>query len=113
MGDVLIAALKIGEVIPIYGSADAESGTLTISGQPTYTLYDSSGNIIAGHNAQNTTGFDNTALDTVRAWKTLDTSALALGFYTITFKFNAVHSVDSITRTFEPNVSFNLKPPGA
>lgn len=115
MADILIDPLVIGEVVPIYGHLDAASGTLTISASPapTYSLYDASGVVVTGHSAQTVTGYDATALDTVMAWNTLDTSALTAGWYRMEFTIKATSSVDSIARTRKASVAFLLKAVGA
>lgn len=98
-----IVRMNEGEKRTPYSSASVSSGTLTISGSPTYSLYDDTDTVVTGHSAQAVTGYDNTALATVRVWKTLDSASptvLAQGVYRIVFTFSATKSVDSITETF-------------
>jgi len=104
MPDIVIIERK-GEKRPLFGSATASSGTLTVSGTPTYAVYDSTGTAVSGQSG-NVTGFDNTALATVRAWVNLDTSAAALvaGNYNVVITILAASSVDSMTRTYETEV---------
>lgn len=104
---------KVGEEVIPYGQADAESGTLTIqsSPAPTYTLYDASGAIVTGHNAQAVTGYDTAAGDPVKVWKSLDTSALAASTYVMAFKFKVQQSVDGLFRTRKPNVMVVIQEP--
>lgn len=101
-----LARIKQGEKKPIYGQVAMTTGTITISGQPTCTLKDSAGNVVAGFNGINVTGYDAGALATVRVWLDIDTvtpTALAVGFYTLVFKFSANGS-DSLARIKEPSV---------
>ncbi len=94
--------MNAGEKRTPYASAAVSTGTLTITGSPTYTLYNSAGTSVAGHIAQAVTGYDNSALATVRVWKLLDSAspALTADRYRIVFTFSATKSVDSLTETF-------------
>lgn len=105
MADATVYIRK-GEKLPIYGAETISSGTLTISSGATCTLYDRTGTAVSGLSAVSVTGYDNTALSTVRVWYVLDTSAAAITAdrYTLTFAFTATGS-DGIVRTFEPAVS--------
>lgn len=101
MGKIaFVSAINKGVVEPIYASWEAPTGTTnTISGSPTYTLYDADGVAVTGHDAQAVTGFNNTALAAPNLWKTLDTSSIAVGQYRIVFTFTVTNSGDSIART--------------
>ncbi len=99
--------LRQGEQRPLFGSATLDGGTLTTSGTPTYTLYDSAGAVVTGHNAQAVTGNDAGPLETVRAWKTLDASLLVAGRYRLVFRL-AVMGSDGIARLFLPAVDVTV-----
>lgn len=110
-----VARLRLGETRPIYGQLEAPSGsTLTISAQPTYTLYDSSGVAVTGHVAQNVTGYDAGAQAAPRAWLNLNTAlpALAAGYYTMVFSVAATGS-DGIPRAFRVTVGVHVTEPVA
>jgi len=95
--------MNVGEKRTPFSQATVDTGTLTIQGSPMYTLYDSAGAVVTGHSAQAVTGFDNTALATVRVWKLLDSTSptvLAAGRYRIVFTFSALKSADSLTEIF-------------
>ena len=103
--------MNAGEKRTPYAYATADSGTLTISGSPTYSLYDSSGTVVSGHSAQAVTGYDNTALAAVRVWKQIDATSpttLSAGKYRIVFTFSATKSVDSLTERFVREVQINI-----
>ncbi len=102
--------MRVGEKRPIYGQATAATGTLTISGSPTYTLYDKVGTVVAG--PLGVTGYDVGALAAPRVWTDLDTAALAAGRYTLVFSFVATGS-DAIVRTYEPEVTVEVQPKSA
>lgn len=105
------ARMKVGAKRPLYGSATAASGTLTITGQPTVSVYDSTGTVVSGLSGLNTTGYDSSAAATVRAWYTLDTTTpavLTAGFYTVVISFSATSSVDSITRNFKDTITLQV-----
>lgn len=104
--------LRSGEKRPLYGHAAAQTGTLTIqaSPAPTCTLYDSAGSAVTGLSAIAVTGYDIGAVANPRAWYNLDTTSpanLAVGYYTLVFKFSAAGS-DSITRTYEPSLELQI-----
>lgn len=100
--------MRKGEKRPIYGRATAASGTLTIATGGTYTLYDSSGAIVTGHNAQAVTGYDASAAASVRVWFLLDTAALPVDEYKIVFSFSAAGS-DSMARIYKPEVAIKVE----
>lgn len=102
--------IKKGEKRPVYGAASVDSGTLTISGQPTCSLYDSTGTVVSGLSAINTTGNDSGAVASFNVWYDLDTltpAVLTTGFYTMVFKVSATGS-DTIARVLEPSVSVQV-----
>jgi len=106
--------IKKGEKRPIYGAASVNSGTLTISGQPTCTLTDSTGTVVTGLSAVNVTGYDAGAVASFNVWYDLDTlspTVLAAGWYTLVFKVSALGS-DGIARVLEPSVSVQVIDPG-
>lgn len=110
MANSLGRNMKQGEKFPQFGQASVSSGTLIISGSPTCTLYQNGVAVSAAWTDLAVTGFDNTALATVRAWYDLDTTAptaLAVGWYTLSFKFTATGS-DNIVRVYEPSIAFRV-----
>lgn len=96
------ATFRAGEKAPVYGQVTLSSGTLTITGTPTCTLYDATGAAVAGW-PKNATGFDGGALANPRVWMDLDTTTLAAGWYTLAFSFTATGS-DGMARLYEPEI---------
>jgi hypothetical protein len=95
MADAQTDPLYQGEARFAFASAAADSGTLTVAVGATYTLYDQTGTIVTGHNAQAVDGYDSPAA-TVRVWKkisTLTPAVLTVQYYKVVFKFSATSSV--------------------
>lgn len=104
--------MKQGEKRPLYGTATAQSGTLSIAASPapTCTLYDSAGDAIAGLTDIAVTGYDSGPAASRRVWYVLNTTSpvnLAAGFYTLVFKFTATGS-DGIQRVYEPSLEVQV-----
>lgn len=100
--------LRDGETRPIVGRASAQSGTLTIQGQPKCTLYTLAGEPVDGINDRAVDNFDPDPGSSVRVWLDLDThntptEPLAPGWYFLVFTFSAGGS-DGQPRTYEPKV---------
>ena len=104
MADI-IEIIRKGETRPLFGSATAPSGTLTITGSPAYVLYNADGSTATSGSC---TGYDNTALATVRAWINLPTSSISAGTYNLAISFSATSSVDSMTRAYESSLGISL-----
>lgn len=108
--------MRQGEKLPLYGQVTADTGTLTISGQPTFTLYDSANTAVGSLTALNVTGYDHSAAVAPRAWYVLDTMtpvALAVGNYTAVFILPVTSSEDAIARVFECSVDLRVDAPYA
>lgn len=104
-------AVRQGEKRRVYGQATAETGTLTITGTPTCTLYDSAGLAVSGMSGMAVTGYDAAAAAAPRVWYDLDTenpADLAADFHTLVFTFSATGS-DGITRTYLPGVLVHVE----
>lgn len=99
--------LRANEKRPIYGGAQAASGTLTISGTPTISLYDAAGGIVSGWDGISTDGHDADPAATVRAWKSINAPDLSAGKYVAVFLIAATGS-DGIDREYEARVEITI-----
>ena len=101
--------MRAGEIRPVYAQETVTTGTLTISSQqtPTVTLYDALGNALSAFEGVPVTGYDGLAQSAPRVWFLLDTTTLAVGYYTLTFNFT-VDASDGTTRTYAPNVEIQI-----
>lgn len=99
--------IRSGEKRPFYGQITVDSGTVTISGSPTCSLYDSDGVAVNGFSNVAVSGYDATALSNPRAWYDLDTVSLPLGYYTLVFTIAATGS-DTLARVYEPSVEIHV-----
>lgn len=108
MADAIIT-VKQGEILPVIGTVTVLSpAALTVSGTPTWQLYDSSGAAVPGQSG-NVTGSSTGALQTIQAWVLLDTTALPTpAWYTVTFTIQASGS-DLMTKTYRPNVRVHVE----
>ena len=71
-----------GEKVPIYASDSVTQGSITISGQPTFTLRDSTNTPVTGFNGVSVTAYDTTTGTLVQAYFNFDTTNLPAGGYT-------------------------------
>ncbi len=99
--------MRLGEKRPVYAQVTAASGTLTINGTPTCTLYDASDTAVPGFIGASVTGYDVGAQTAPRVWYNLDTGNLAPGFYTLVFRFQVLAS-DGMTRVYEPVIEIQI-----
>lgn len=102
--------LRAGEKRPVFAQAAAASGTITLSGAGTVTLYDSTGAVVTGWSGVPATGYDTGAQAAPRVWIDVDTTtptALAAGFYSLVFAFSGTGS-DGIARTFEAEIEVQV-----
>lgn len=99
--------MRRGERRPIYAQAAAASGTLTVQSGSVVTLADRDGAAVSGFAGIAATGWDSGALASPRVWFLLDASALAAGFYTLTFAFSALGS-DGMARSYRPLVEIEV-----
>jgi hypothetical protein len=109
MPDAFVRMRK-GETRPLYGRAGVVSGSLTILGGGVYTLFNSAGAAVAGHDSQPVTGYDDVISQSPRVWFNLNTESpadLAPGWYTLVFRFSALGG-DGILRTYVPSVGLQV-----
>ena len=101
--------LRKGEVRPVYGQETMLTGSLTIQGSPapTVVMTDSSGAVVPGFNNITASGFDALPSVAPRVWLNLDTRALLLGYYNLTFTFNAISS-DGGLRIYRPSLEVQV-----
>ncbi|MGC8668550.1 MAG: hypothetical protein ACP5VE_10605 [Chthonomonadales bacterium] len=99
--------MRSGEKRPLYGQITAASGTLTINGAPTCTLYDAADAALPGFNNIAATGYDVGAQAAPRVWYNLDAATLSPGYYTLVFRFQALAS-DGMTRIYEPAIEIEI-----
>lgn len=105
----------VGAKGPYYIQAAVTTGTLTITGTPQWSLRKKvDGSIVTDWTniSQGTTGgWDVAAQATVKAWYTLDTSALTTGLtYVLALKMSVVASSDNITRVAETTHEILIEP---
>lgn len=99
-----------GSIRPLYASVSAPSGsTLTIQAGATFTLYDSSGAVVAGFTGIPVSGYDTGAVSSGRAWYVLSTTALEPGTYLALFSL-PVRGSDNIDRTVLVEIGIFVKP---
>lgn len=106
MADAFVR-MKSGEKRPVFGQITAASGSLTINGSPTCTLYDGNDAPVSGFTNAAVTGYDVGAQAAPRVWYNLDTAGLAAGYYTLVFRFQALAS-DGMTRIYEPAIEIEI-----
>ena len=101
--------LRKGEVRPVYGQETMLTGSLTIQGSPapTVLMTDSSGAVDAGFSNIAVSGFDAVASVAPRVWLNLDTRAVSLGYYNLTFTFSAISS-DGGVRIYRPSLEVQV-----
>ena len=101
--------MRVGEARPVFAQETVAIGTLTISSSPapSVTLYDSTGAAVDAVTGVAATNYDTAALAAPRVWYILDASALAIGYYTLTFGFSAVGS-DGSARYYAPNIEVQI-----
>lgn len=97
-----------GEAAPLYGTASPSSGTLTVSGTPTFTLArlwgDRAGSAVINGTAVTSYG---TVSGAIQAYYTLDTSQLDAGDYVAYFSITVTAS-DSVQRTLRPGTTVEV-----
>lgn len=101
--------MRLGEARPVFAQETVTTGTLTISATPapSVTLYDSTGTAVAAVTGAAATNYDTAALAAPRVWYLLDSSSLAVGYYTLTFTFTAIGS-DGAARNYAPNIEAQI-----
>lgn len=99
--------LREGESAPVYGTVTAPTGTVSIIGTPTVTLYDSARQVVSGYDGIPVDGFTADELEEVRAW--LIVEGLTAGEYRLAYVIVTIGS-DSIPRKEEPIVELTIEP---
>lgn len=102
--------INVGEKAPIYGKISVATGTITITGTPTCSLYNQSYGTVISPFPANITGMDAPTTSSARVWYVLDATGFVPGLYRMYFVITALGS-DGITRVLEPTVDINVSFP--
>jgi len=100
--------MRVGETRPLYVTITAETGTLTISGTPTVTLYDRTGAVAGSISGTSVTGSTSGASAAPQAFYNLATVSLTAGMYSLVFSITAT-ATDGTTRIYKPELGIRLQ----